>query len=485
MVGSWAPVGTPFVSTQERRRLLAEFLEPSSSITSSLPVALSSGKRRRREGEIYDKEGRRRLHGAFTGGFSAGYFNTVGSEEGWQSQGAFVSRRSDKNLGATKARSVMQQRVEDFMDEEDDDFLGKQMRSTGSYDVLKTVGPTQHEPRSLFGIEEELAMRIVPMTESVGKKIMKSFGWRDGQGIGPRLKVDSTGQRKLPDGSVEIDMHAVGRSFAPPDIQVKMTGKRKNDSIGLGFSERSSSSSSSSPTKYITRTKNSGIGAGVFEDLEGVYDEDGGRDVQSKLEKLEQRMREEQNKLISRKNSPLAGFEKSSRPDFQRKTYFTPDSPRIPERKEQTVFGLIGPEGREKIEQAIASASGSKRAAASLSSRFVKASSSPLSPSLATPKPSFDKQSVKIIRSVEKWIPNRFVAKRFGLKLGQEEMDPVKGTSFPEKNLHHASESLIDGSVFKSIFESSDSTSRGEEDLLEQPMAIKFKPKGQRKRHQK
>ena len=29
-----------------------------------------------------DWKGRRRFHGAFTGGFSAGYFNTVGSEEG-------------------------------------------------------------------------------------------------------------------------------------------------------------------------------------------------------------------------------------------------------------------------------------------------------------------------------------------------------------------------------------------------------------------
>jgi Protein of unknown function (DUF1604) len=29
-----------------------------------------------------DEKGHRRLHGAFTGGFSAGYFNTVGSKEG-------------------------------------------------------------------------------------------------------------------------------------------------------------------------------------------------------------------------------------------------------------------------------------------------------------------------------------------------------------------------------------------------------------------
>lgn len=34
------------------------------------------------EQTVTDEQGRRRLHGAFTGGFSAGYFNTVGSKEG-------------------------------------------------------------------------------------------------------------------------------------------------------------------------------------------------------------------------------------------------------------------------------------------------------------------------------------------------------------------------------------------------------------------
>jgi len=32
--------------------------------------------------QVRDERGRKRLHGAFTGGFSAGYFNTVGSKEG-------------------------------------------------------------------------------------------------------------------------------------------------------------------------------------------------------------------------------------------------------------------------------------------------------------------------------------------------------------------------------------------------------------------
>jgi G patch domain-containing protein 1 len=31
---------------------------------------------------VTDEKGRKRFHGAFTGGFSAGYFNSVGSKEG-------------------------------------------------------------------------------------------------------------------------------------------------------------------------------------------------------------------------------------------------------------------------------------------------------------------------------------------------------------------------------------------------------------------
>lgn len=57
-----------------------------------------------------DKYGRRRFHGAFTGGFSAGFFNSVGSLEGW-TPSTFKSSRSDK-------ASKMPQKPEDFMDEE-------------------------------------------------------------------------------------------------------------------------------------------------------------------------------------------------------------------------------------------------------------------------------------------------------------------------------------------------------------------------------
>ena len=64
-------------------------------------------------GEVTDKQGRRRFHGAFTGGFSAGYYNTVGSEEGWTPSTFQSSRSKRAKTGAYT------QRVADFADEED------------------------------------------------------------------------------------------------------------------------------------------------------------------------------------------------------------------------------------------------------------------------------------------------------------------------------------------------------------------------------
>lgn len=73
--------------------------------------------------EVTDSEGRRRFHGAFSGGFSAGYFNTVGSKEGWTPQTFTSSRttRADK-----KAQAAY-----DFMDEDEKaEFEAKKFGST-------------------------------------------------------------------------------------------------------------------------------------------------------------------------------------------------------------------------------------------------------------------------------------------------------------------------------------------------------------------
>ena len=62
---------------------------------------------------VRDEQGRRRFHGAFTGGFSAGHWNTVGSKEGWVPS-QFVSGRKEK-----WDRNLLKGKPEDFMDEED------------------------------------------------------------------------------------------------------------------------------------------------------------------------------------------------------------------------------------------------------------------------------------------------------------------------------------------------------------------------------
>ena len=67
-----------------------------------LPVHLQSA---------LDDQGRQRLHGAFTGGRSAGYFNTVGSKEGFRPMEFSSSRSSRANIAAA--------RPEDFMDDDD------------------------------------------------------------------------------------------------------------------------------------------------------------------------------------------------------------------------------------------------------------------------------------------------------------------------------------------------------------------------------
>ena len=70
------------------------------------------------------KTGLRRFHGAFTGGFSAGHFNTCGSETGW-TPSTFVSTRGKER--------VKRKRPEDFMDNDDDPLLGRSLVTRSSF----------------------------------------------------------------------------------------------------------------------------------------------------------------------------------------------------------------------------------------------------------------------------------------------------------------------------------------------------------------
>ena len=146
---------------------------------------------------VTDSQGRRRFHGAFSGGFSAGYFNTVGTKEGW-SPSTFVSSRSKKYDQA-------RQKPEDFMDEEDFSEFGiapKKITTTGDFLATRKEMKRRHSEWESGGDADSqggtnrkvipgippLQNLVVPTALSVGVKLLKEMGWREGQGVGPRVR---------------------------------------------------------------------------------------------------------------------------------------------------------------------------------------------------------------------------------------------------------------------------------------------------------
>ncbi|KAI8996466.1 hypothetical protein BD414DRAFT_478086 [Trametes punicea] len=190
--------------------------------------------------EVRDEKGRRRLHGAFTGGFSAGYFNTVGSKEGW-TPSTFVSSRSER----AKKRVA---RPEDFMDEEDLAELRESRKLVDEHEEME-FGSTAAEKQRQTEAEEQdpiaaaLAASLAPPPkDSVGARILKKMGWRPGQGIGPRLTY---AQRKRQDAGFldpskevegdEDDIEEAKKHMYPRrDIPV-ITAPRKDNFHGLGY----------------------------------------------------------------------------------------------------------------------------------------------------------------------------------------------------------------------------------------------------------
>ncbi|KAA1096449.1 hypothetical protein PGT21_017037 [Puccinia graminis f. sp. tritici] len=255
--------------------------------------------------EVTDEQGRRRLHGAFTGGFSAGYFNTVGSKEGWN-PAEFKSSRTDKK---SQPKSFTQ-KPEDFMDEEDLAELAqsKELQTNSNfgsssnnslrlprkiYDPLTGAIEGDAESDLLGGqpsrpsaIDIALSDLVQPSNARAGQRIMRKMGWRDGQGIGPRithekrlllaskLGVDLNSQLDLED-----DPERKKHLYAPIDRPLRPMQPWPGTS-GLGHStsapphylnEPSSSaphSSTAAKNQGPTIPKGSSFGLGALNDTE-------------------------------------------------------------------------------------------------------------------------------------------------------------------------------------------------------------------------
>ncbi|XP_034385421.1 G patch domain-containing protein 1 isoform X2 [Cyclopterus lumpus] len=179
------------------------------------------------EQTVKDEKGRyQRFHGAFTGGFSAGYFNTVGTKEGW-APSTFVSSRQQK---AEKHNA----RPQDFMDEEDfgEHGIAPSEISTSQEFTSSRRDATREKARAVSAqaavipgdtLLEEL---IAPARSSIGVELLKRMGWKEGQGVGPRVKRKAgrqqTGSRLygcvLPPAGSEDSEGEDEDEFAPEDV---------------------------------------------------------------------------------------------------------------------------------------------------------------------------------------------------------------------------------------------------------------------------
>ncbi|CAD5114731.1 unnamed protein product [Dimorphilus gyrociliatus] len=177
-----------------------------------------------------DEKGRRRFHGAFTGGFSAGYFNSVGTKEGWAPSHFSSSREKRGELPAA--------RPESFMDEEDFGEHGiapRKLAVTKKFDTKKR----KSEPVSANKTDSLLHDLIVPAQSSIGAKLLQKLGWREGQGIGPRIRKKVKKTNKIYGCSMNPqsdsdDDYPSNVTFAPKDIPpIKL--QPKDDVKGLGY----------------------------------------------------------------------------------------------------------------------------------------------------------------------------------------------------------------------------------------------------------
>ncbi|ROT34927.1 hypothetical protein SODALDRAFT_337617 [Sodiomyces alkalinus F11] len=212
--------------------------------------------------EVRDEKGRRRLHGAFTGGWSAGYFNTVGSKEGW-TPSTFVSSRTARRKDDT---TTVQQRPEDFMDEEDlaDAAEAETIQAT---DVFAGIGARVADETQRRG----LAGLVRPSDDTMGFALLRKMGWKDGQGIGPRVRRAA----RLHDGAAPANAAASGTYLFAPDDASPFIIERKSGRAGLGYrGEARLEQENNAPSTILSTTgkkvrkkiQRGGIGVGILND---------------------------------------------------------------------------------------------------------------------------------------------------------------------------------------------------------------------------
>lgn len=357
---------------------------------------------------VKDNKGRQRFHGAFTGGFSAGYFNSVGSKDGF-APSEFVSRRDKKY-------ESMQQKPEDFMDDEDFNEHGIAPRKLVTSEKFSTEERRKRRydegqalmTGTVFEGTSALTDYILPEKLSVGIKLLKKLGWKQGHGIGSRKKQEKEPERKiygcsLPSQAEEGDSDEEAE-FGPKDV-TPVSFVAKDNVHGLGYSGLNPRSAL--PGSHVnlfeppavTKTGRKGIrgqafGVGALEDEDDdIYTRDhmSNYDMTMEIEDSSnlhgwtapKHKQESKHLAIGYIGKVLEGFKLTDKPLHQRKSFPPPELPRhfrpihvfqkpidtesdsIMKQKEQTsitrsialgevrsVFDLVSSKDKDKMERA-------------------------------------------------------------------------------------------------------------------------------------
>lgn len=336
------------------------------------------------EQTVKDAKGRyQRFHGAFTGGFSAGYFNTVGTKEGW-TPSAFISSRQKR-----ADRTVLG--PEDFMDEEDLSEFGIAPRDITTTDdfASKAKDRIKEKARQIAGVVAAIPGTsafddlIGPSKITIGVELLRKMGWKEGQGIGPRVKRKP--RRQKPDPEVKIygcalppglsegsedeedEYQPENVTFAPKDVMpVDLTPKENVHGLGykgldpsqalFGASGREHlnlfAADSQDPSSLIGDVRNNrqrklgitgqafGVGA-LEEEDDDIYatealskydtvlkDEEPGDGLYGWTAPKEYRSKKRSETEVKYIGKILDGFSLASKPSAPNKIYLPPDLPR-------------------------------------------------------------------------------------------------------------------------------------------------------------
>jgi len=138
-----------------------------------------------------------RFHGAFTGGFSAGFHNTVGSKEGWEpiqhtyleeekedEQDAALSSNPQENRGKKRRMQFKPQRIEDFMDDQDANEWGGPTKIHSQFDettdrIIPRHQEVKEEGSSILSSKIFNLVYASDSMETIGKKLLRKLGLRD------------------------------------------------------------------------------------------------------------------------------------------------------------------------------------------------------------------------------------------------------------------------------------------------------------------